>query len=87
MLKDALNSLLGQKNCVVGEVVKDMDPETRAAFEQIMCSSVGSYGISNAFKSEGIAISREAITARRECFNPESPITCKCFPKVKKVTK
>lgn len=87
MLKDTLNSLLIQKSCVVGEAVMGMDTETRNAFEQIMCSPVGDYLIANALKSEGIAISREAIHARRECFNPESQMNCKCFPKTKKVTK
>lgn len=80
MLKDTLAKLMTKKACVVGEVMETMDTESRAAFREIMKSAVGDNTISNALKSEGIQLSREAIRRHRGCFDPKTSAHCKCYP-------
>lgn len=80
MLKDTLAKLMTRKSCVVGETMEAMDVESRAAFREIMKSTVGDYVICAALKSEGIQLSREAIKRHRECFNPKTSAKCKCYP-------
>lgn len=80
MLKDTLTNLIVRKACVVGTAIEKMDAETREAFEQVMNSEVGDKTISDALKSEGVPISREAIRGHRHCFKPETRSQCKCFP-------
>lgn len=80
MLKDKLNVLLVKKHCVVGAIYEKMDPETREAFCQVMESEVGDKTISDALKSEGVMVSREAIRGHRHCFAESTKEQCKCFP-------
>ena len=68
MLKDKLLSLTTTKFCAVGLIMEKMDKETKEAFAEAMCSSVGDKTISNVLGSEGLKISREAIRLRRICF-------------------
>jgi len=80
MLKDKLNVLLVKKNCVVGEAFCKMDSDTQEAFCDVMKSDVGDKTISDALKSEGVMISREAIRGHRHCFAESTKEQCKCFP-------
>ena len=80
MLKNTLLDLMSRMPCRVGEVVQTMDAETKDAFGQIMVSEVGDKTISDALKTEGIFLSREAIRGHRHCFREETKDQCKCFP-------
>lgn len=87
MLKDKLLSLTSTKFCAVGLIMEKMDKETKAAFAEAMCSSVGDKTISNVLSSEGLKISREAIRLRRACFTEEGSKECKCRMAEKSVKK
>jgi len=80
MLKNTLLDLMSRMPCRVGEVVQTMDDDTREAFGQVMSSEVGDKTISDALKTEGVLISREAIRGHRHCFREETRDQCKCFP-------
>jgi hypothetical protein len=78
MLKDKLLNLTAVKYCAVGTVMEKMDKETKEAFAEVMCSSVGDKTISDALSSEGLKISREAIRNRRPCFAEATKDQCQC---------
>ncbi len=80
MLKDTLAKLMTKKPCVVGDAMETMDKESCEAFCEIMKSTVGDNTISNALKSEGFQLSREAIRRHRYCFDPKTKAQCKCYP-------
>lgn len=78
MLKDKLLNLTTVKHCAVGNIMEKMDKETKAAFVEVMCSSVGHKTISDALSLEGLKISRDAVRMRRACFAEATKSQCEC---------
>lgn len=69
--------------CAVCNVTKKMDEETKAAFLDVMHSTVTVKAIVDALTSEGIQLSRFQLgEARRECIKGTKP--CETFKGAKK---
>jgi hypothetical protein len=81
MLKDKLIGLNDQpqvkKGCVVGNMMKTLDEETKQAFIQVMRSDIQATQIVRVLKSEGHPVSDTTLRrVRQNCFNSENGCEC-----------
>lgn len=66
--------------CPLGRIARKLDEETREALITALRSEATTMDIYKALKQEGIAISRQNITKKRQCFKAPNDKQCECYP-------
>lgn len=66
--------------CRIGEIHKQLDPETAQALLHALQSPASTSAIHRAIKEEGFALSRHTLNQKRHCFRKPTDGECKCFP-------
>jgi hypothetical protein len=66
--------------CRIGEIHKQLDPETAQALLNALRSAASTSAIHKAIKDEGLPLSRHTLNQKRKCFRPPTDGECLCFP-------
>lgn len=76
----AKKSIGNSASCPLGRIIRKLDEETRQALVEALRSEATTMDIAKALKSEGLAIARQNISKKRECFTSPSDKNCLCYP-------
>lgn len=66
--------------CRIGEIHKQLEPETAQALLNALQSPASTSAIHKAIKEEGFALSRHTLNQKRKCFRKPTDGDCECFP-------